>query len=556
MQMSPIQKLLFRFLALSGLALAAACGGGGSDSSGTPTPPPTGGGGGSGGGGSSGGPTWTSGVYASASQFKNRCQTVRTGADILGDPYPDMAGSTLQENFWLRSWTHETYLWNDEVVDRNPANYNDRLQYFDLLRTTALTPSGREKDQFHFSQPTEESLEQITSTPTASYGAEFLAFSVTPPRDIRIAYVDDGTPAAEEIAGQANFVRGARILEIDGIDLVNTNNQSQINSLNDALFPSTAGQMHTFLLQDPGGAGTRTVMVTSANLAAKAVNHTDVIDTGTGKVGYVHITTFSPYASEEEIADAIADMSAQGVTDLVLDLRYNGGGLIAVASQLGYMVAGAAQTSGKVFEGFRFNDDAGNSNPVTGGANNPTPFYSTGLGFSVADGTPLASLNLSRVFILSTDFTCSASEAVINGLRGVDVEVVLIGGTTCGKPFGFYPEDNCGETYFTIQFEGVNDKGFGDYADGFTPTNSSSSFGVKIPGCSVSDDFETELGDETEGMLAAALQYRTTGSCPAPSSQSLANVTASEARRVSGEPVGLRPEVNVMRYNRDMRMPD
>jgi len=128
MQMSPIQKLLFRFLALSGLALAAACGGGGSDSSGTPTPPPTGGGGGSGGGGSSGGPTWTSGVYASASQFKNRCQTVRTGADILGDPYPDMAGSTLQENFWLRSWTHETYLWNDEVVDRNPANYNDRLQ--------------------------------------------------------------------------------------------------------------------------------------------------------------------------------------------------------------------------------------------------------------------------------------------------------------------------------------------------------------------------------------------------------------------------------------------
>src|SRR5690606_2911072 len=117
-------------------------------------------------------------------------------------------GSTTYENFWLRSWTHETYLWNDEVIDRNPANYNNRLQYFDLLRTTALTPSGAEKDQFHCSQPTEDYLEQLLAEPTASYGANYVAFSTTPPRDFRVAYSSPNTPASEIVAGQPNLVRG------------------------------------------------------------------------------------------------------------------------------------------------------------------------------------------------------------------------------------------------------------------------------------------------------------------------------------------------------------
>ena len=58
--------------------------------------------------------------------------------------------------------------------------------------------------------------------------------------------------------------------------------------------------------------------------------------------------------------------------------------------------------------------------------------------------------------------TCSASESIINGLRGVNVQVIQIGSTTCGKPYGFYPEDNCGTTYFSIQFKGVNAAGFGE----------------------------------------------------------------------------------------------
>ncbi len=105
----------------------------------------------------------------------------------------------------------------------------------------------------------------------------------------------------------------------------------------------------------------------------------------------------------------------------------------------------------------------------------------------------------------------------MNGLRGVGVNVIQIGSTTCGKPYGFYPTDNCGTTYFTIQFRGINALNFGDYTDGFSPANTVANIGTAVPGCSVGDDFTAQLGDSSEGRLAAALSYRITQSCPAPS---------------------------------------
>jgi hypothetical protein len=131
------------------------------------------------------------------------------------------------------------------------------------------------------------------------------------------------------------------------------------------------------------------------------------------------------------------------------------------------------------------------------------------------------------------------------------VEVVLIGTTTCGKPFGFFPTDNCGETYYTIQFQGVNDQGFGDYADGFVAANSSAAFGVRAPGCAVGDDLSRDLGDPQEAMLSAALGFRATGACPTPP----ARVTAQSvsAVRDGEEAFALTPpRESVMTLNRDM----
>lgn len=518
-------------------------------------------GGGGGGGGTvappvitpPGGSNWVSGVFLAASGFKNKCELVRTGQDIEGNRYLDTQGTLLDEKNWLRSWTNETYLWNTEVVDQDPSRFGSRTDYFAVLKTNALTSSGKSKDDFHFSQSTESYLLSRNSVPRAGYGARFVSFSNTIPRDFRVQYTEPNSPAAEIVSGVANFKRGTKILSIDGVDLVNGGTtQAELDILNNGLYPLTANEVHSFVVRDPGASVNRTVSVRSANLSTKPVNRTSVISTPTGSVGYILFNTFSPFSSEREISEAIALMKNGGVSDLVLDLRYNGGGLLAVASQLSYMVAGNGRTAGRTFERLRFNAAAGSRNPVTGQANNPVPFYAQALGFSVTEGVALPSLNLPRVYVLTTSGTCSASEAVINGLKGIGVEVVLIGGKTCGKPFGFYPQDNCGETFYTIQFQGVNDVGFGDYADGFIPNNSPEAFGVRVPGCVANDDYDRELGDPSEALLSTALSYRSTGSC-AVSVSSVLRGEGEAQKSLRSDAFSLTiPSEGLMDVNRDM----
>jgi carboxyl-terminal processing protease len=162
------------------------------------------------------------------------------------------------------------------------------------------------------------------------------------------------------------------------------------------------------------------------------------------------------------------------------------------------MIAGPARVQGKLFEKLGYNNKRG--------AGTTTPFYNATTGQAL-----LPTLGLPRVYVLTQGDTCSASESVINGLRGVDVDVRLIGATTCGKPYGFTAKDNCGISYFPIEFKGVNAKGFGDYADGFVPAGSGE---TGVPGCTVADDLNHPLGDPRESMLATALAYRSTGACP------------------------------------------
>jgi carboxyl-terminal processing protease len=510
-----------------------------------PPPPPSGSG-------------WQQGVYSNASTSLNKCQAPRTGVDAEGVRFPDTQGTLLEEKNWLRSWTNETYLWNNEVTDTDPGSIQAKLDYFAILRTFARTASGKEKDDFHFSEPTAETLARRNSAASATYGASFAILASSPPRDIRVRYTEPNSPASAVVGGIASLPRGAKIISVNGLDAINgARTQAEVDQLNAGLFPTTTNVTTTFVVRDPGASADRTVTIVSTSLSSKPVNRTQVLNTPTGKVGYILFNTFSPFASEREIKDAMESLRSENVTDLVLDLRYNGGGLLTVASQLSYMIAGPTRTNGKVFETLRFNASSGNVNPVTGAANSPTNFRSTGAGFTVPTGTALPDLNLRRVYVLSTARTCSASEAVINGLRGIDVEVVLIGGTTCGKPYGFYATNNCGTTYYTIQFQGVNNIGFGDYADGFIPQNSTAQFGVRMPGCSVADDYTKELGDPTEGMLAAALGYRATGSCPAPASamaKSEAPPNMSSER--APNPLDVRaPRESVFSNNRDMTRP-
>jgi hypothetical protein len=139
--------------------------------------------------------------------------------------------------------------------------------------------------------------------------------------------------------------------------------------------------------------------------------------------------------------------------------------------------------------------------------------------FTLPAGQQLPTLNLSRIFVLTGFNTASASELLMNGLRGVDVQVIQVGATTRGKPYGFYEEPNCGTSYFTIQFRGVNAKNFGDYAEGFIPSPVDDGM-ANILGCPISDDYGKQLGDPSEDRLEVALAYQASQACITPVSAS------------------------------------
>ncbi|MGJ8693046.1 MAG: S41 family peptidase [Thalassotalea sp.] len=452
--------------------------------------------------------TWQSGVFANESSYKDFCAAPRAGTDpFTRQTYPDKTGTAMQEKMWLRSWSNNTYLWYNEITDRDPTSYNV-LEYFDLLKTNQRTASNALKDNFHFYQATDEYNTVSQSGVSSEYGINWEFGSTRVPRSLTVRFTEAGSPAAN-----AGVTRGLKLNKIDNIDFINTNNSNNIDRINEALFPSDRGLSHTFSFTDPNNNNaTVEVELTSANIVLDYVPQHKIIDLAQGTAGYVQFNAFNRTA-QQDLIDAFDEFSQANVSELIIDLRYNGGGLLAMSSQLAYMVAGEAQTNNAIFETTQFNDKHQTIDPITKNQLEPTPFYHRQIDWVSSTFTnTLPSLNLARVFVLTTDSTCSASEAFINGLRGINVDVIQIGNTTCGKPYGFYPQDNCGTTYFTVQFKGVNDKGFGEYSDGFSP-KSNPQFDAEIKGCDVDDDFTQALGEPSEALLANALYYAESGSC-------------------------------------------
>lgn len=498
------------------MLLVSACGGGGADS-GSVTPPDSGNG-----NPPSTTPVWQAGVYAPESQYQAQCAVPRSGIDPYSQQaYPDKPGSVLHEKLWLRSWSNRTYLWYRELPDRDPAGFSV-AEYFQLLRSSAVTDSGSAKDNFHFSEATASYRQRTQGGVEAGYGIEWSIVDGRPPRKIYIAYTEPGSPAAQQ-----GLRRGAMLVEANGVDVVNDNTSAGVNLINAALFPTQLGQTSqmTFVRTD----GSRVnLSMQSAQVTTTPVQNVKVLQTPAGKVGYLQFNSHIALA-QPLLIDAFSQFRDLAVQELVLDIRYNGGGLLALASQLGYMVAGPNVIQNRIFEKTIFNDKYPNTDPITGRALQAMPFYNRGIDYELGQFTnqTLPNLALKRVFVLTTDRTCSASEALMNALRGVDLEVIQIGGQTCGKPYGFYPTDNCGTTYFTIQFSGVNAKNFGDFADGFRPAVSPQ-FAADIKGCPLADDFTAQLGDSNEKLLGAALNYMTSQSCP-PATQSAAGSEKTQA---------------------------
>lgn len=452
------------------------------------------------------------GIFQDPSFYQNLCGNPRTGIDSFdGSTYPDQQGSFADENNWLRAISHDRYLWYDEIADVDPYAYassaNQVREYFKLMKTFATTASGKFKDQH---QSTFDSLKQKQFDQFGvkfGYGVTWSVVQQAPPRKVVVAFVEPNSPASAE-----GLTRGAEIIAADGVDLVNGRD---IKTLNNALYSVDTRRPHSFQALDPGSSTPRRISMTPTEITIDPVPHFDVIDTPSGLVGYLifneHITV-----AEQALIDAVESLRDRDITDLVLDLRYNGGGAAEIASQVAYMIAGPSATSGRSFFTQQLNNKHPSIDPNTKQILEPKPFLTKASGkYSAEKDTAFPYLTLERVYVLTSNKTCSASEAIINGLRGIDIEVIQIGSTTCGKPYAVYPWENCGTTYVSIQYQIANAKGFGNYADGFSPSNLDSVTGEPVPGCAVDDDFSKALGDPSEAMLSAALAYRDSpGTCP------------------------------------------
>jgi C-terminal processing protease CtpA/Prc len=438
----------------------------------------------------------TSPVGSVSGQYAQQCSPdnpYRQDSDAGPNPAP---GTLAIEKQWVREYVNEAYLWYSQVpsVDAGAPAYSNATAagHFGSLDAYFLALTNTPDDRFSFIYPTRAWNEFSQAGVTLSYGAEFAIQGSGAAAAYRIAFVEPGGPA--EVAG---LRRGDTLVAIDGTPLGNLSNAA----IDAALLPDSA-VTYDFTFSR-AGVGNVVARLTAGAIVTSPVIGTQILDTPTGRVGYIrfnqHILT-----AENALVGAVQGLAAQGVNDLVLDMRYNRGGYVYIASQLGYMVAGSNRTAAKVFERQQYNDKRIAESNST---DSIIPFFATkcvpdpSRNFSCTSNEGLPALNLSRVWMLTGPDTCSASESLINGLRGIDVQVNLIGATTCGKPYGFFPKDNCGISYFPIETQGVNAKGFGDYAGGFAAT------------CTVADDFDRALGDPDEAMLAVALGHRASGAC-------------------------------------------
>jgi C-terminal processing protease CtpA/Prc len=320
--------------------------------------------------------------------------------------------------------------------------------------------------------------------------------------DLRIKYVYTGSPA--DLAG---IKRGYRITAINGQTDLTYDGATTSTNVNFIVNAYSNSSNITMTLLKPDGTSFN-VSLTTAIYTINPVITSKVIDLGNGKkVGYMVFNSFVTLKNAQPQIDAAFNaFKTAGITDLVVDLRYDGGGYVETAEYLDNQIAPSTTNNALMYTAYYNNTlTAGKAvllkNQVRKDDNGNSYNYSQ-VDFSVAGnqtkfGTSHP-LNLSRVFFIVTGSTASASELTINNLRPY-MNVQLVGRTTYGKPVGFFDIDINKYKLYIPEFETKNSAGQGGYYAGMVPAS------ADYPGYNAPDDLSKEFGDVTEGLLASVL---------------------------------------------------
>lgn len=386
----------------------------------------------------------------------------------------DMDDKAVPVNDFIWKGLNLYYLWQENVPnladDRfaNQEQLNDFLQVYsdpgNLFKSLLLkNPDNTIADRFSALFPDFRVLENTLQGVATSTGIDYQLVYTDETRTNVYGFVRYVLPDTD--AAGKDIRRGDIFYAVNGTQLTVQNYQQLLGQGTFTL--NLADYVDKTVV--PNG---QSVELTRAEYAENPVYDVRVIDAGGKKIGYLMYNGFySTY--DAQLNAAFAQLAAGGATELVLDLRYNSGGSVRTASYLASMITG--QFTGQLFAKQQWNSKL----QAYYESNNPQALVNL-FSDKLSDGAAINHLNLTRVYIITTENTASASELVINGLEPY-INVIQIGETTVGKNVGsvtlydspnFNKKDVNGSHRYAMQpivIKTVNKDGFGDYQDGLDP---------------------------------------------------------------------------------------
>jgi carboxyl-terminal processing protease len=356
---------------------------------------------------------------------------------------------------YMKGW----YLWYDTMPNVSAKDFTT-LQ--DLLDTLVFDPP----DRWSYIQETGEYNNYNTKGIYTGHG---IGLRWNSEEKLKVAFIFDDSDLYT-----SGVTRGWEVTQINGLSIPSG---TVIDT--SLLGPDEEGIQNTFTFKTSNGS-TQTITSTKKFININAVLHSEIIEIAGKKVGYLVLQNFTEVA-RDEITIAFSDFYAEDIDDLIIDLRYNPGGILQIASYLGNLIAGETANKG-AFVKYVYNDKKSDNNHA--------------LRFKPED----YSLILTRIFFITTSSTASASEVLINALEPYIEDVYIIGGVTEGKPVGMIAKQYNDYTLVPVTFYMNNSSNEGGFFDGLQPDKY------------VTDDLDEVFGSPEEDCLKEILYFIENGS--------------------------------------------
>jgi C-terminal processing protease CtpA/Prc len=382
-------------------------------------------------------------------------------------PTPPPVVSTDKVKDTAVQYSKDIYLWYKQIpATFTGQSYTDLQKLMTGLRQYSTEPGFTSAvDRWSFAIKQKE-WDDVSSGISGDFG---LGVFFNADNDLRVKLVEKASPA-----GKAGIRRGWRITKINGNSNISTSNTDLVIK---GVFESTAT---SFTFQKPDNS-TVDINLTAATYQEHPILVDTVYNIASKKIGYFALNSFLGDTSEmyREFARIFSRFEREQVADVIVDLRYNGGGYVSVQERLANYLAPAA-ANGNIMMKQEFNDKYTSYN-------------------STSNYRKLGSLNLNRIFFIVSNSTASASELLINNLKPY-AQTILVGPSkTYGKPVGYFPIP-VGDWYiFPVSFRTTNKNGEGSYFSGLALNSQ------------LADGLDKDWGDVSEALLASAIKFSTTG---------------------------------------------